>query len=419
MIPMLAVALALSPLQNEDLADMRPEARRLAEAARANPGGVTVDEVLGHWFSRPEVGAPPATIRVWRRRVDGSSDSCAGRVDVIPFEDYVKGVLPHEWLMSWDDRSLEMGALCIRSFAWAWIRAGGKYDCADLDDTTASQVYKDDRNARASAAVDRTRGVVIARNGSVVMAEYSAENSSPTKFGVDEPHCDGKELFGHGRGACQWGTQRWATKEGKDFHWMVPHYYPGAAVHGAAPAWRNDVVDLDVPPELTAGQEGTVSVELENTGAAAWDGTVRLAASAPSPFFKEGAWLDASHPVALSAVPPGGRLRVSFPVLAPEVATAEIVEEHLELVRDGSSFGVEGAVTLAIRVNPRAAGPVTPPLPQGDDAGDDEARLDATGGCQVGAGGAGGAGGRGGALVVLMALRLALARRTGGRTRRG
>ena len=47
-----------------------------------------------------------------------------------------------------------------------------KYDCADLDDTTRSQVYKDDRNSRASGLVDTTRGVGIIRNGQIVTTEY-------------------------------------------------------------------------------------------------------------------------------------------------------------------------------------------------------------------------------------------------------
>ena len=71
----------------------------------------------------------PATIRVWRRAVDGSSDSCAGRVDVIPFESYVKGVVPNEWITSWDQKALEMGQVvppsplrdALRRDGWRWV----------------------------------------------------------------------------------------------------------------------------------------------------------------------------------------------------------------------------------------------------------------------------------------------------------
>ena len=147
-------------------------------------------------------------------------------------EEYVKGVVPHEWIPSWTDESLRAGSIAARSYAWGWILSGGKYDCADLDDTTRSQVYKDDRNSRASGLVDTTRGVGIIRNGQIVTTEYSAENGDPTAFGVAEPLCTGRELFGHGRGMCQWGTQRWSSQRGQTAEWMVEHYFPDATVSG-------------------------------------------------------------------------------------------------------------------------------------------------------------------------------------------
>lgn len=129
----------------------------------------------------------PQTIRVWRRRLDGSTSSCTGRVDVIPFNEYIKGVLPHEWIASWDKRSLRMGAVAIRSYAWAIVTSGGRYQCADVDDTSNTQVYRDDRLAKTDAIVDETQGQVIVRNGKLVAGQYSAENGDPTAFGVSEP----------------------------------------------------------------------------------------------------------------------------------------------------------------------------------------------------------------------------------------
>ena len=58
-----------------------------------------------------------------------------GQVDVIPLEEYVKGVVPHDWIPLTDE-SLRAGSIAARSYAWGWILSGGKYDCADLDDTT-------------------------------------------------------------------------------------------------------------------------------------------------------------------------------------------------------------------------------------------------------------------------------------------
>jgi peptidoglycan hydrolase-like amidase len=176
----------------------------------------------------PRDARAPATIRVWRRALDGSTSSCGGRVDIVAFEDYVKGVLPHEWVPSWHAESLEAGAIAIRTYAAYWVAAGGRYPCADLDDTTASQVYRDDREPRASAAVDATRGVYLVHDGQLVLAEYSAENGDPTADGIADPLCIGQAVNGHGRGACQRGTQRWALL-GQTHEWILDHYYPGAS----------------------------------------------------------------------------------------------------------------------------------------------------------------------------------------------
>jgi uncharacterized protein (TIGR03382 family) len=114
-----------------------------------------------------------------------------------------------------------------------------------------TQVYRDDRAAATDQAVDDTRGEVVVRSGTVVRAEYSAENAHPTAgHDIDDPVCAGATLYGHGRGACQWGTQRWATgtcfrepcgfgsfgAAPKTHDWMIEHYYPGAAIAGGAPA---------------------------------------------------------------------------------------------------------------------------------------------------------------------------------------
>jgi hypothetical protein len=207
---------------DEDLSgDLRPEARALIEARQS--GDDSLEVIAAAW-------QPPTTIRIWRRGLDGSTASCSGRVDVIPFEKYVKGVLPHEWIRSWHSESLKAGAIAIRTYAANWVRNGGKYTCADLDDTTASQVYKDEFFAATDSAVNATANTYVMKNGLPVNAEYSAENGNPTATGISDPVCAGKTRFGHGRGTCQWGSQRWASTSGKNAKWILEHYYPGATV---------------------------------------------------------------------------------------------------------------------------------------------------------------------------------------------
>jgi hypothetical protein len=128
-----------------------------------------------------------------------------------------------------------------------WIMNGGKYTCADLDDTTASQVYKDEFFAVTDAAVDATSSAFAMKNGAPVFAEYSAENGHPTATGVSDSLCAGQTRQGHGRGTCQWGTQRWASQSARSSTWIIEHYYPGATVMkvGGGGGGTEIVVDSD------------------------------------------------------------------------------------------------------------------------------------------------------------------------------
>jgi len=344
--------------------DLRPIAHAILDAADAAPDRVLTTADLGDLGAVAPALEPPATIRVWRRALDGSTASCSGRVDVIPFEQYVRGVLPHEWIRSWNPESLKAGAVAIRTYAAYWVAAGGKYDCADLDDTTASQVYKDEFFADSDAAVAATAGVYVIKNDALVFAEYSAENGDPTATGVSEPLCTGRAVNGHGRGTCQWGTQRWA-QDGKSWDWIVTHYYPGATLATPAPALAATLAAEDHAATLTSGDEMVVYVEYVNAGGRTWTpADVQLGTSGPrdrpSPFWKDGNWISASRPTALdqASVAPGATGRFTFAMVAPEVDAPTTFVEHFALVTAaGAWFGPdELAVAWTITVNPRGDG---------------------------------------------------------------
>lgn len=218
----------------DDPGDLRPEMRAYYRGEAELPPPVTDAPAVGGGVAGTVagLGAAPATIRVWRRSMSSATTSCAGVVQTINFEDYVRGVLPHEWIPSWSDESLTAGGLAIRTYSWNGV-LHPKYTCADLDDTTRSQVYADDRSARSTTAVNATAGQVITRGGSLVSGEYSAENANPTADGISDPLCAGHARFGHGRGMCQWGSQRWATRGGHDHTWIAEHYWPGSTITGA------------------------------------------------------------------------------------------------------------------------------------------------------------------------------------------
>ncbi len=418
--------------------DVRPEAAQILDALAAADAPLTVGEVTGtdrveqrRASQRVAIigagGAPagdtviafetPATIRIWRRGLDGSTASCSGRVDVIPFEQYVRGVLPHEWIRSWDEESLKAGAVAIRTYAAAWVASGGKYTCADLDDTTASQVYRDEFFAVTDAAVAATDGVYIVRGADLVFAEYSAENGDPTAFEVAEPQCAGRAVNGHGRGTCQWGTQRWALA-GQTWEWMLPHYYPGAMLVGAGPAWGAALGAQDFRTTLTAGDEMVVWVEYGNDGRTAWTrDQVFVGTTGPrdrdSAFFKAENWLSASRPSAVdqAAVGPGEVGRFTWAMVAPEVTVATTYAESFALVTAGGEWFGPGddAVTWTITVVPRdGSDPDDPDDPADPD--DPDPTGDIGGGCSAGA--AGGDGGRGCVLGLGLLLAVLRSRRS-------
>ena len=242
---------------DEDLSgDLRPEALAIIEDHEHGED----DGPVAH-----AAWQPPASIRVWRRGLDGSSASCSGRVDVLPLESYVKGVLPHEWIRSWHAESLRAGAIAIRTYAASWVTNGGKYTCADVDDTTASQVYKDERFAVTDVAVQATAGAFVMKNGLPVFAEYSAENGHPTATGVSESVCAGRTRNGHGRGTCQWGTQRWASQQGKTHTWMMEHYYPGATVVRPGPTPEPTPTSIIIDSAAAANDPARARVEYTGT----------------------------------------------------------------------------------------------------------------------------------------------------------
>lgn len=396
---------------------LRPEARAIlrGEALPAPEGNIAPGDVGS---VRAALDAPPESIRIWRRSIDGAAASCDGRIDVIPFEDYIAGVLPHEWISSWHDESLRAGAMTIRTYAWRWVLAGGKYDCADLDDTARSQVYRDDRVDRATAAVDDTRGQVITVGGALATGEYSAENGDPTALGVDEPLCTGRTVNGHGRGMCQWGSQRWAL-DGRDHTWIAPHYFPDSVIEGggpALPAYDSVAGTIEAPATMISGDRAEVWIDFDNTGARSWGVGVRLGTSAPedheSPFYDAENWIDPTRatPPDVPDYAPGAVGRFTFRVTAPEVTDETLITDTLRLVADdGTFFGAEA--TLSIRVQPRG-GVIAPGVDAGASSG-----LDAGGTSGPGtplSGGCGVAPGHGPrvAWMLVGVLALALRRRT-------
>ena len=350
-------------IQGEDLSgDVRPEAIAILEAAATvHPEPLSLADVRSSRIAPLADAAfePPETIRVWRRGIDGSSSSCSGRVDEIPFDQYVRGVLPHEWIPSWHEESLKAGAVAIRTYAAFHVASGGRYDCADVDDTTSTQVYRDEFRPETDAAVEATEGLyVVDGDGSLVLAEYSAENGDPTEFGVVEPLCTGESRFGHGRGTCQWGSQRWATS-GRSFDEIVTHYYPGSTLVDVRTRLGAAEAERDVPEKLVAGEVGQAQLRLENTALEAWTPGSTYLVTTPqgreSALFAPLSWSSDDLVVAVREETAAGQVGTFvFSLRAPEVDERVVFEESFRLEHEGEAFGP--LITVELEVLPRSGG---------------------------------------------------------------
>lgn len=187
------------------------------------------------------------------------------RVDRMPFIDYVRNVLPNEWVNTWPDASLDAGAVAVMQYAWSeafvkqkWRAQGYSFDVVD---STCDQVYKD-RDAtkdytRTDAAVARMWGTILTRGNSLITTYYRAKDSQ----------CGSRDCMG------QWGTYNLANK-GYSGLQILFSYYGGASgnlsAYATTPKHRGLI--LQRSPDITVwpGRSQTLSVKLRNTGSVTW-----------------------------------------------------------------------------------------------------------------------------------------------------
>ena len=163
----------------------------------------------------------PSTIRVLR--------TATGEIETVDFKEYVKNVLPNEWIASWDMDALKAGAMAVKTYAWYWT-THQKYpgEGYDVRDDTSDQVYKPGSSCtRTSQAVYETWNWIITKNNEVFQAQY--DSGTP---GSPEPLNPGR--------MSQWGTQYWAEKA-KDWQWILHQYYDPVEVRLKVPLFdQND-----------------------------------------------------------------------------------------------------------------------------------------------------------------------------------
>ena len=133
-------------------------------------------------------------------------------VNVLPFEEYLKGVVPSEMPASWAFESLKAQAIAARTYAFYELttnvysrdqNATRENSGAQFDDTVTYQAYLGLRNTTAATdkAVDETAGQVMSHQGKVVKAYFHADSGGYTEnaenvWGKYYPYIIGKpELY--------------------------------------------------------------------------------------------------------------------------------------------------------------------------------------------------------------------------------
>ena len=99
-------------------------------------------------------------------------------VNVLPMEDYLKGVVPAEMPPYWGVEALKAQAIAVRTYAVAHL-GGADFD---LRGSESDQAYSGltDQRAESNAAVDGTRGQVLSYQGQPITAFYMASDGGHT-----------------------------------------------------------------------------------------------------------------------------------------------------------------------------------------------------------------------------------------------
>jgi len=170
----------------------------------------------------------------------GTSCSCSscGAVSVYSRETYVKNGLNDEWIASWSAESLKAGAVAFRSYGSYYALAGRISSSYDICNTTCCQVMDTDTSLNTDSATSNTSGIVLSSDSrQAARSEYAAETNHQGTCGdgytgdgsgwpcLSDSVCTGTAANGHGRGMCQWGSQRWSANQAKAYTWILDHYY--------------------------------------------------------------------------------------------------------------------------------------------------------------------------------------------------
>ena len=253
----------------------------------------------------------PATIRVGRRFAGSCSGNPVQRIDEVPFEEYVQGVLVPEIgvfkaIMGGPDSAEHVYrafAVAARSYALWWYLQdpGADYH---LDDTACNQRYEDARDTFIGDLVAETAGQILVRSSDGVTIdkfEYAAScgrNGTRPEYQTEiVPDQTGTEACvrswcGHNdcaahedhpdvpgsdrclvRGICQWGAAE-RSMNGQEYVDILAHYEPNLTIRtfGVTPTPTELVGFVRIGQIDNGAPVGGVTVDLD-TGESTTTGT--------------------------------------------------------------------------------------------------------------------------------------------------
>jgi len=157
-------------------------------------------------------------------------------VETVDFREYVKNVIPNEWIRSWHPEALKAGAVAAKMYAWWKINIGprGVWEGQEYDvrGDTCDQVYiPGSEYPVTDDAVDATWGYMLRKEAQVSRLHYTDRVSTCERVGLSP--CMG-----------QWDSQ-YMAEDGADWATILMAFYGGFEI-----SWSDGTV-----PQAQAGTE--------------------------------------------------------------------------------------------------------------------------------------------------------------------
>ena len=159
-------------------------------------------------------------------------------VNYVGIEDYVKGVLPFEFVNSWPTEVLKAAAIVCRSYAMSydWSIYGGFG--MDIVTGAGTQLYRgrgitygEDYYSATDAAVNATQGQYLTYNGSICVTSFSSCNGGRTRSSsAAGGNYDSMVSASHKVGMSAWGAYAMAKYYSKSCESILGFYYPGTSI---------------------------------------------------------------------------------------------------------------------------------------------------------------------------------------------